>query len=116
DPPVNSKACYATYALSDYLINVSPLVDTRLAFQFMSYQNGCDGDVYSTPLVGLSQLPLDQDHEIITEIDDETFNGGSGTQIEGALIGISNFTADSRTPGREMIGVLMTDGDPNGCD
>ena len=26
-PPQDSKACYATYALSDYLIDVSPSVD-----------------------------------------------------------------------------------------
>ena len=31
-PPVASKACFATYALSDYLIDENPMVDTRLAF------------------------------------------------------------------------------------
>jgi len=114
-PPVDSKACYATYALPEYLMTTPP-TDTRLAFQFMSYEDGCDGAPYATPLVPLTQLPVDSDHEIITAIDNETFAGGSGTQIEGALIGISQFTAASETPGREMIGVLMTDGDPNGCN
>ncbi len=116
EPPVNSKACFATYAMSDYLINVSPATDTRLAFQFMSYPDGCDGGPYSTPLVELTPLPVASDHQIITEISDESFQGGSGTQIEGALIGIANFTTANETPGREMIGVLMTDGDPNGCE
>ena len=39
-----------------------------------------------------------------------------GTRIEGALRGIAHFTAANVTHGREMIGVLMTDGDPNGCE
>lgn len=116
EPPVDSKACYATYALPDYLVNVEPAVDTRLAYQVMSYEDGCDGTPYSTPMVDLTQLPVAQDHEIVTAIVNEDFAGGSGTQIEGALIGISNFTAAAETPGREMIGVLMTDGDPNGCN
>jgi len=36
--------------------------------------------------------------------------------IEGALRGLALYTAEHRTPGREIIGVLMTDGDPNGCE
>lgn len=118
EPPDDSKACYATYAMSEYLVNVSPQVDTRLAFQFMSYSGGCDGGPYSEPLdPGLSQLPFDAAHPVLTAIDEEDFGGGQGgTQIEGALIGITNFTANNLTPGREMIGVLMTDGDPNGCN
>jgi len=114
--PVNSKACFATYALSDYLIDVSPMVDTRLAFQFMSLPDDCDGSPYTTPLVGLTPLPVGAGHMIIQAISDETFAGGLGTHIEGALRGIAAFTASNQTPGREMIGVLMTDGDPNGCE
>ncbi len=122
DPPNGSKACSATYALSDYLIHVQPATDTRLAFQFMSYDsddgnNGaCDAPEYSNPLVGLTTLPVPEDHQIVQEISDEDFGGGSGTQIAGALRGIAQFTAGNQTPGREMIGVLMTDGDANRCD
>jgi hypothetical protein len=116
-PPVASKACFATYALSDYLINVSSSVDTRLAFQFMSLaKNDCDGTPYETPLIPLTQLPVPSDHMLIQAISNETFNEGLGTHIEGALRGISVFTTAHVTPGREMIGVLMTDGDPNGCE
>lgn len=115
-PPVNSKACFATFALPDYLTN-APSVDTRLAFQFMSLPDeGCDGSTYSTPMVAFTQLPVPTDHQIVTSISAETFEGGYGTEIEGALRGITQFTADNVTPGREMIGVLMTDGDPNGCN
>lgn len=115
-PPVASKACYATYAMSDYLINVSSSVDTRLAFQFMSLaQNDCDGTPYETPLIPLTALPVPSNDAMIRAISDETFKGGLGTHIEGALRGIAAFTAAHQTPGREMIGVLMTDGDPQGC-
>lgn len=115
-PPVNSKACFATYAMNDYLIGVAPIVDTRLAFQFMSQPDDCDGVPYETPLIPLTQLPVAADHAIVQAISNETFQGGLGTHIEGALRGISVFTANNQTAGREMIGVLMTDGDPQGCE
>jgi hypothetical protein len=110
-PSTSSKACYATYAVADYLIEVDPVSDTRLAFDFMSYPNGCDGSVYVDPLIGLTPLPVPADHSLITAIDAEDFSGGSGTRIEDALRGIARFTTAARTEGREMIGVLMTDGD-----
>lgn len=122
DPPENSKACFATYALADYLTGTVPATDTRLAFQFMSYESddgndgACDAPEYSNPLVGLTTLPVGEDHELVEAISDEQFQGGFGTQIAGALRGIANFTVENETPGREMIGVLMTDGDANRCD
>ncbi len=112
-PPVDSKACYATYALPSYLTTVAPEVETRLAFQFLSINNGCDGGPYSTPLVPLTPLPVTADHRLVQEISDETFDHNIGTDLEGALRGIAAFTAANQTPGREMIGVLMTDGDPS---
>jgi hypothetical protein len=116
-PPVDSKACYATYALSDYLINVPSSVDTRLAFQFMSLaDDDCDGEPYATPRIDLTSLPLAPDHRMIEAISEESFAGGYGTHIEGALRGMAEYTTSHRTLGREMIGVLMTDGDPNGCE
>jgi hypothetical protein len=38
-----------------------------------------------------------------------------GTEIEGALRGIAQYTTANKAPDREMIGVLMTDGDPSRC-
>jgi hypothetical protein len=111
-----AKACFATYAMCDYLINVTPLADTRLAFQFMSQPNDCNGVPYETPLIDLTQLPVAATHPLIQAISDETFAGGLGTHIEGALRGLAQYTSTHRSPGREMIGVLMTDGDPNGCE
>jgi hypothetical protein len=115
-PPVDSKACFATYAFADYLINAPSTVDRRLAFQFMSQPDDCGGTPYETPLIGLTRLPVAANHQLIQELSGETFEGGLGTHIEGALRGLAAYTTSARTSGREMIGVLMTDGDPQGCD
>jgi hypothetical protein len=115
-PPASSKACFATYALSDYLIDVSPAVDTRLAFHFMSQEDDCDGGPYTTPLIDLTTLPVAEGHALIQTISDETFEGGLGTHIEGALRGLAQYTVANESPDREMVGVLMTDGDPSGCE
>lgn len=121
-PPVNSKACFATYAMAEYLQKVDPADQTRLAFQFMSLaDNDCNGQPYSTPRIAMTPLPVAADHAIIRTISDERFQGGFGTHIEGALRGLSAFTIAhardvAKPAGRTTIGVLMTDGDPNGCN
>ncbi len=116
-PPVASKACYATYALADYLINVAPIAETRFALNFMSIsEDDCDGVPYATPAEPLQLLPVAATASIIQLISDQTFERMAGTHIEGALRGIAQFTAANKVPERDIIGVLMTDGDPNGCD
>ena len=95
---------------------MTPAVDTRLAFHFMSQPNDCGGGPYTTPLIPQTQLPVPANHQIIQTISAEDFEGGLGTHIEGALRGIAAYTAANVTPGREMIGVLVTDGNPDGCE
>jgi hypothetical protein len=41
---------------------------------------------------------------------------GNGTPTEAAIRGITSFTAANRRGGRVTIGILVTDGDPNGCN
>jgi hypothetical protein len=118
-PPVNSKACFATYALAQYFM--SPQTSGhRLAFEFMSVPDGvCSGgpgNGEATPLIDMTPLPVDQNHALVQAISNEDFAGGLGTQIEAALRGLATYTPANVTPGRTMIGILMTDGDPNGCD
>ncbi len=121
-PPVASKACYATYAIAEFFMGVDPSSDTRLAFQFMSLaQNDCNGAPYATPLIDMTQLPVPASHPLVQTISNETFKGGLGTHIEGALRGLSQYTINhdktvGAPAGRTTIGILMTDGDPNGCD
>ena len=115
-PPVPSKACYATYALADYLIEVSPAVDTSLAFNVMSPPNDdCSGDQYESALFPMTALPVAASDPLVQSVNAVTFNGGSGTRIEGALRGIAKYTTNHQTAGREMIGVLITDGDATTC-
>jgi hypothetical protein len=115
-PPVSSKACFATYALADYLISVSPAVETRLAFHVMSLSNDCTGASYTPALIPFTTLPVTANSTLVQRISDEDFSGGFGTRIEGALRGLASFTASNQTSGREIIGVLITDGDATNCD
>lgn len=115
-PPGTSKACYATYALPDYLTTVVPIVPTTFAIQMLSQSTQCDGTAYSTPLAGPTALPLTTSDPIVQAIDAETFAGGIGTDLEGALRGIIAYTTANRVAGHAIIGVLMTDGDPNRCE
>lgn len=125
-PDEESKACFATYAFADYLIGAPLEADTRLALQFLSLDDEdgdvdtCGGEKYDTPLIPMTQLPVTPDHPMIQVISDDDFDtendAGDGTEMEGAIRGIIGFTSNNITPGREMIGVLMTDGDPNGCN
>jgi len=121
-PPVASKACFATYAVAEYFMSAKAADDTHLAFQFMSLSNNdCDGTPYATPLIDMTPLPVPASHPLVQAISNETFAGGLGTHIEGALRGIASYTTShdlnvGHPAGRTTIGVLMTDGDPNGCN
>lgn len=91
-------------------------MDTSLAFNVMSLSNDCTGSTYDPPLIGKTSLPVASDSTLVQRISDEDFSGGFGTRIEGALRGIANYTANNQAAGREMIGVLITDGDATQCD
>ena len=116
--PINSKACFATYALADYLTSVSPSVDTKLAFNLMSTDanQSCNGSGYFPALIDSTSLPVAVDSPLVTRISNEDFSGGHGTRIESALNGIATYTSMSKVSDREMIGVLITDGDATQCD
>lgn len=115
-PPENSKACYATYALADYVTQVMPATDTRLALQLMSLSSDCTGADYDPAEIPLTTLPVTVENALVQRISDEDFSGGFGTRIEGGLRGIANYTANNNVDGREMIGVLITDGDATECE
>ncbi|MGE0546094.1 MAG: vWA domain-containing protein [Kofleriaceae bacterium] len=114
-PPVNSKACYATYALADYVTTVQPASNTTLAFGLMSLSNACDGTGYDPAIIAAAQLPVATNSALVNRISSENFSGGYGTRIEGALRGIATYTTNHKATGREMIGVLITDGDATNC-
>lgn len=112
----NSKWCKAINALSGYLKSPSAK-DQGAALQFFSgddnanCNSGAPYDTPAMPATGYTTLPS------------TTFDGvlnsttpGGGTPIEAALRGITTYTAANRRPGHVTIGILVTDGDPQGCE
>lgn len=113
---VDSKWCRAINALSGYL-NSASAKDQSAALQFFSGGDDpdCDtGTPYTTPATpatGFTTLP--------SSAFDSVLNArvpGGGTPIEAALRGLTSYTAANRTPGHVTIGILVTDGDPQGCN
>jgi hypothetical protein len=119
-PPANgSKWCFATNALGRYFTSAQAM-GHRAALQFLAVQGfacaGGPGNAEASPVVAMTLLPVAAASPMITTLDAADAAGGFGTPIEAGLRGIATFTAGNVTPGRTMIGILITDGDPNGCD
>lgn len=113
---VNSKWCHGINALAGYLSSPQAK-DQGAAMQFFSGDDNANcatGAPYTTaamPGTGYTNLP--------SNAFDSTLNGivpGGGTPMEAALRGLTTFTAANRRGGRVTIGILITDGDPQGCN
>lgn len=118
-PPGNSsKWCFATHALAQYFTSLSAS-GHRAALQFLAQPDySCNADPdnsEATPAVGLTVLPVTNGDALVQALDEDDPVGGLGTPIAAGLHGIATFTAGARSEGRAMIGVLITDGDPNEC-
>lgn len=116
-PSVDSKWCLATTALARFF-TASTERDVRVAFQFMNPDENADicGPVddnpHATPAIDFTPLPVSDDDELLVTIE-EVVPTVTATRMEGALNGIALFTASSEAPPRQMIGILITDGDPH---
>jgi hypothetical protein len=113
-----SKWCRAINALSGYLKSPESK-DQGAALQFFPLPNQNDnscknGDVFSKPALPAADyttLPSNAFEPLLNTIGIQ-----NSTPTEGAIRGITTFTAANRRPGRVTIGILITDGDPSGCD
>lgn len=113
-----SKWCRSINALAGYL-NSAGSKDHAAALQFFSRpghgDNDCDdGNGYTTarfPTAGYETLPTTAFNTIL---DNEDPSGDTPT--EAAIRGITGFTSANRRGGRVTIGILITDGNPNGCN
>src|SRR5690606_26602967 len=92
------------------------------AVQFFSLYSGhnCNGVPYATPAVGLGPLTGSFNGHAQTLVQQNP--GGlnwayphDATPTEGGLRGLTQFTAANKTPGRIIIGILVTDGEPTQC-
>jgi hypothetical protein len=73
----------------------------------------CEGTEDAVPDVTLATLPQGAP-SLVAALDTQQALGTT-TPIEAALRGLVTYTAAARTPGRSMVGILVTDGAPNGC-
>ncbi len=116
----SSKWCRSINALSGYLKSTGA-TNQAAALQFFPLLNHSDalcstGDNYAVaalPSVDFQTLPSPA---FDTKLNAEGPGGNGGTPTEAAIRGMTRFTAANRRPGRVTIGILITDGDPNGCN
>lgn len=118
----NSKWCHSVNALSGYF-NSTKASGNAVALQFFPLANHqaawCGtGDNYNVPAapMGMPAYATLPTNTFDTLLNQQNTNGGGGTPTEAAIRGVTRFTAANRRGGRVTIGVLVTDGDPNGCD
>src|SRR6185503_12842835 len=106
---VDSKWCHAINALYGFF--AAPTSNgLGVALQFFG---GNDCTALTTPAVALQTLPAHL-AQLQTALNNETPNGNTPTL--GAANGIIGFTQTGARPGRKIIGVIVTDGDPTQCD
>ncbi len=118
----NSKWCHAINALSGYF-NSPSASGNAAALQFFPVTNHVNtmcttGATYSTPASPVGPPPFTTlpTKTFDALLDSTTDNNPCVTPTEGAIRGITNFTAGNRRGGRVTIGMLVTDGAPVGCD
>ncbi len=73
----------------------------------------CEGAEDALPDVALSTLPGSAP-QLVTALNTQQ-PLGTTTPVEAALRGMLTYTAATKTEGRSMVGILVTDGAPNGC-
>jgi hypothetical protein len=115
-----SKWCRGITALSGYLKSQGSK-DHAAALQFFPLdghtQAQCaTGDGYHVakfPATGWETLPSTNFDAVLNAAGPVDF---PGTPTEAAIRGLTRFTDANRRGGRVTIGILITDGNPNGCN
>lgn len=113
----SSKWCRAVNSIGGFVQNPAT-AGNQVAIQYFPKSGAaCDGSGYNQPAVDLGVLtgPGGFAQTIIDSLNQETPTG-SNTPTEGGLRGLVQFTAAREAPPRVMIGILITDGQPNGCN
>jgi hypothetical protein len=97
-------------------VNDTSSAGIDVALQYFPSGGQCGGAGYNTPAVALGRLPA-RAAGIASSLDNHSANGLS-TPTEGALRGATQFctTFQAAHSDEKCIAVLVTDGEPNGCD
>lgn len=74
----------------------------------------CSGADDGIPTVALGRLPSQQ-QALVNALNAQS-PLGTTTPMEAALRGLVSYTTEAKQPNRSMVAVLVTDGDPNGCE
>jgi len=74
----------------------------------------CNGAEDAVPTVALGRLP-GHEQALIGALNAQS-PLGTTTPLEAALRGLVSYTSQAKQPNRSMVAVLVTDGDPNGCE
>lgn len=114
----NSKWCRGINALAGYFKSAGATGQSA-ALQFFPFDNHNDSqcgtgtgyDKPAIPTADFTTLPSTSFEAILNS----TKPGGE-TPTEAAIRGLTKFTAANRRPGKVTIGILVTDGNPNGCN
>jgi hypothetical protein len=93
--------------------------DVALDFfpSFFGEAGDCDGTGFDQPYIAMGRLPMHAP-DITMELDGLPLPTGIGTPLEGALNGLAKFCAQFQqtSMGEKCVGVLVTDGEPSGCN
>jgi hypothetical protein len=124
-----ARWCYAINALAGFF-RAPTSNGMGVALQFFPHGNCCQisateqnccafgdccaGTDDAAPTVALGRLPAHL-RNLVAALDTQS-PLGTTTPIEAALRGLVAYTASARTANRSMVAILVTDGDPNGCD
>ena len=121
----NNKWTNTSAALIDFFKDQGS-AGLRVALRFFP-DSGCDDqacdiNVCSQPLVPLAPLTIDagpvdtQEQKLVDAV--QSKSPGGGTPMYVALGGAEKWAADYQTahPSEKTVVVLVTDGEPNGCD
>jgi hypothetical protein len=105
---VGSKWCRSINALNGFF-SAGTSVGMGVALQYFS---GSSCGALSSPAVPLQILPS---HLTQLQTSLNSISPSGGTPTGSAASGIVQFTNANQQPGRKMIGVIITDGDPTDC-
>jgi hypothetical protein len=128
----NSRWCYAINALAGFFaaptsnglgvaLGFSPhgtctwTDSTHTAQTCCSVETECcRGDDDDDPEVPLAELPGSYG-ALFSKLNEQIPNGTT-SPLEAALLGLTRYTTANKRSERQMIGVIVTDGNPNGCN
>jgi hypothetical protein len=94
-------------------VNDPGSVGIDVAIQYFALPaGGCDGKIYATPEVPMGPLPANA-QPIVNSL--AAHLPSTGTPIEPALLGVTQYCIEHTTTAEKCVAVLITDGAPSEC-